>query len=1168
MRLSKIKLVGFKSFVDATTLSFPSNLVGVVGPNGCGKSNVIDAVRWVMGESSAKHLRGSAMLDVIFNGSTTRKPAELAAIELHFSEVNVTQYPPDSEIAIKRQLTRDGQSTYFINNIRCRRKDITDLFLGTGLGPRSYAIIEQGMISRLIEAKPEELRVFLEEAAGISKYKERRKETEQRMQQTRENLGRLDEIRHELDKQIEKLQKQAKQAEKFQELKKTEHLLRAQLHAIRWYELDMSIQELQQPFDEQVAVLEKYLLSLQHLEETYQQQHHARIQAQMALDDKQGQFYTVEGEINRLEQTVEHIQEKIEQLQLDSEQLTNTWQETKQQLEQDEFQLEQIEQELQTTENERNNLQAENKQAIDSLQNAEYQLEAWRSTWDEFNERATTPMQQAQIAKTQLQHLETRLAQNQQRLFRLQEERRSLDPQFAEQAVQQVAAELNVVQAELTDAEVLLTTHHSQVLRLRDDVQAKSARLHEQQSHTHQLSGRLAALEALQEAALGKNSTDLNAWLHAHRLQHNQHLAQLLTVEKKWQAAVEMVLDTMLQALCVDDLTVFQTGLQRPPQGELILFETIHVKSNRSEISAKNATLQEKITIPYQLESLFAGIYITDTLEQAYGLRTQLAAHESVITPQCIWLGAHWLRSQQGDNEKTGIIEREQEINKIAKQLGGYDEEIIKLTNELERQRLALREHELQREHIQQQVDLLRQQSAELQTQYSNRILRLEHLTAQIQRVDEECSELTQQISEDDQSLEETRHHLHTALAEMEQLADEREELTKQRELYQETVEQAREITQESQRLFHQVEVKLESLHTDMKRLQQGGLRLNSRLEQLSEKRYEIQQNLDKQAEPLENLQQELIYYTEQRIEIGETLRQAKQTLTHLEANLSQYNEERHQLEAQSQALRAKLEQARMTIREKEVRKQTIEEQLAVLDLSPVALLAELPGHADEISWLAQIEAAERKIERIGSVNLAALQEFTEQAERKRYLDEQAEDLNKSLVLLENAIKTIDRETRLRFNDTLETVNNNLQDTFPRLFGGGQASLELVGEDVLKAGVAIIARPPGKRNSTIHLLSGGEKALTAIALVFSIFQLNPAPFCLLDEVDAPLDDSNVGRFSSLVQTMADRVQFIFISHNKLAMEMANQLIGITMQEAGVSRPVSVDVDTAISMIVM
>lgn len=1166
MRLSKIKLFGFKSFVDSTTLPFPSNLVGIVGPNGCGKSNVIDAVRWVMGESSAKHLRGAAMLDVIFNGSTTRKASEMAAIELHFSDVNVTQYPPDSDIAIKRQITRDGQSTYFINGTRCRRKDITDLFLGTGLGPRSYAIIEQGMISRLIEAKPDDLRIFLEEAAGISKYKERRKESEQRMQQTRENLARLDEVRHELDKQIDKLQKQAKQAEKFQELKNSEHLLKAQLRAIRWFDLDEVVQSLRQQIDEKATILEDRLLTLHQLEETHKQQRQTRNQAETALNDRQSQFYTVDGEINRLEQTIEHIRDKLEHLHHDNEQLTHNWQDVKHQLENDERQLDQLETELQHAESERETLQIEADEAVESLHNAEYQLEAWRGTWDEFINQVTEPMQRAEVAKNQLLHLESRIHQNQQRFFRLQEEGRGLDAHGAERAVQAIVVDLESVQAALTEVETQLNTHHVAVLRLRDDVQAKSARLHEHHAQTHQLSGRLASLEALQEAALGKNGADLNAWLHVHRLQNTQRLAQLLTVEKTWQSAVEMVLDSRLQALCVEDLSDFQASLQRPPQGELVLFETVSRQS--TQVNSKGVLLQQKVNTPYQLDDLLSGIYAVETVEQAYALREHLDEHESVITPQCVWLGKHWLHSRQGSNEKAGVIEREQEINKIAKQLAVFDEEVIKLTNELERQRLALHKHEQQREQAQQEVDQLRQQLAQLQSQHSNRILRLEHIKAQIQRISEESAELTQQLSADEQSIEETRHTLHTALAEMEKLADEREELTKQGELYQETVEQAREIADEARTAFHQIEVRFEALRTDQGRLQQGILRLNSRLEQLSEKRHEIQINLEKQEHPLENLQSELMDYMQQRSEVEEALLQAKQSLAHLDAALSHYDETRLHLTNESQQLRVELEQARMTSREKEVRKQTLEEQLNAVGLSPVALLAELPEHADESSWIAQIEAVERKLEKIGSVNLAALEEFTEQAERKRYLDEQAADLNKSLSLLDNAIKTIDRETRSRFKHTLDTVNNNLQEMFPRLFGGGQASLELTSDDILKAGVAIMARPPGKRNSTIHLLSGGEKALTAIALVFSIFQLNPAPFCLLDEVDAPLDDANVGRFSHLVKTMADRVQFIFISHNKLAMEMADQLIGITMQEAGVSRPVSVDIETAVSMVAM
>jgi chromosome segregation protein len=1166
MRLSKLRLTGFKSFVDYTTLPFPSNRVGIVGPNGCGKSNVIDAVRWVMGESSAKQLRGAAMSDVIFNGSRTRKPIDQASIELVFEDVNVPQYPEHSEIAVKRQIAKSGQSSYFLNGVRCRRKDITDLFLGTGLGPRSYAIIEQGMISRLIEAKPEELRVYLEEAAGISKYKERRKETEQRMNQTRDNLERLDDVRTELDKQLSKLKRQAKQAEKFQELKNSERLLKAQLQAIRWHALDIAVQEQQQFIDEHAAVLEKDVLALQDFDTTHKQQRESQTIAQNTLNEAQERFYDIENKINRIEQKIQNIEERREQLQEDLEQLNTSQAENQRTLASDEQQVADLTTEIADTETDlAEKLDAE-KFAEQALHEAEDNLREWQYTWDDFNQRSAVPTQTAQVERARMQNLEQRLEQNKQRLLRLDEEGKDIDIKALEKTVVDLETQITEVKATLEQAETTLKTHHETVQTLREETQQQATQLQEYQSQVHKLSGRLASLETLQESALGKDDSQRIAWLENQGLQDAPRLAQSLQVEKNWERAVEVVLGSRLQALCVEDLSTLQTALENLPSGELAFFETPQGQPPLPLGEGRGEGLLNKIQAPWHLTSLLSGVWTAETLSEAYNLRSQLAPHESIITPQGVWLGQNWLHIQHSTDEHAGVLAREQEIHDITEQLQNLDDTVQTLSQELEQQQTALHEQEGAREHAQLRVNDIREQLADLQSHHSGKQARLEHLQAQLQRIANERTELTEQIRQDNQDLQKTSDKLHAALEEMDRLADEREELTKQRDLYQETVAQTSQTWQAAKDERHKIEVRLESMRTDQARLQQGIERLKNQLEQLTEQRYDLQQNLEKQVMPLADLQRELTDYQHRRTEAEEALLQAKQTVEHLEAALGDYEGERQRLETRTNELRTEIEKARMECQGNEVRRQTLEEQLAETEFSPVALLADLPEYADEESWQAQIEAVERKLERIGSVNMAALEEYEEQAERKQYLDSQADDLNNALNSLDNAIKTIDRETRTRFKETLDKVNDFLQTMFPRLFGGGEASLQIIGDDLLKAGVAIMARPPGKRNTHIHLLSGGEKALTAIALVFAIFELNPAPFCMLDEVDAPLDDSNVNRFCTLVKAMSERVQFIFISHNKITMEIADQLIGVTMQEAGVSRLVSVDIDTAVDMV--
>ncbi|EIJ42536.1 chromosome segregation protein SMC [Beggiatoa alba B18LD] len=1168
MRLSKIKLAGFKSFVDSTTIPFPSNRVCVVGPNGCGKSNVIDAVRWVMGESSAKNLRGGAMTDVIFNGSGGRKPVDQASVELWFEAVTIPPYHETGELAIKRLLTRDGDSQYFINGERCRRKDITDLFLGTGLGPRSYAIVEQGMISRFIEAKPDELRVFLEEAAGISKYKERRKETEQRMAQTRDNLDRLNDLREELSKQLEKLKRQAREAERFQELKHSETLLKAQLDAIRWHELNLAVQDMQQQIDEKAIVLQEDLLTLQSLQETHQSQRAARTDAQTHLETVQTQFYTVDSEIKRLEQTIEHGKERFEQLQWDLEQLEDSIQETQSQWQTDKEQAETLNADIAETENYLAELQEAEQQAEITLQEAEADAHTWQMTWEEFTQRANEPTQRAQIERTRLHSLEQRVEQNRQRLQRFENEQQHIDVHSLETALQALESEMADVQADWQEAEALLSAHQETVLQLRDETQQLSAELHEKSAQVHQLSGRLASLEALQEAALGKNNADLEAWLHVQGLDNATHLAQKLTVATGWEQAVEMVLDNYLNALCVNELSDYANALQKPPQGQFML-----VSANNHASTASATTihptwirLRDKVTTDLPIESFLHSIWVADDLNTALSMRTQLTATESIITPQGIWLGANWLHCRQGKDEKTGMIGREQEINRIAKQLETLDQAVLHLNQTVEQKRIQLREIEGQRDQVQQRVNQVRQHFSALQSQQGGKQARVEAVRAQLNRIQSEKAELIQQINQDESDIVETRTSLHAALAEMEQLADEREDLNAKKSRAQEITLQSRQAWQTAREARHQVEMTLGTHRTNFSRLQQAIERLEDRLSQLHEQRNDLQKNLEKQVDPTETLHQDLSVYQEKRSEIEETLRQAKQTVEHLEQAMTHYEEQRRILENRSGELRAVLEQLRIDSQAKAVRKQTLDERFAQSEFSPIALVGELPEYADEASWVAQIDAVERKLERIGAVNMAALAEYEQESQRKQYMDEQWTDLTDALEQLENAIRTIDRETRSRFKQTVDSVNATLQVTFPKLFGGGEARLELTSDDLLKAGVAIMARPPGKRNSTIHLLSGGEKALTALSMVFAIFELNPAPFCMLDEVDAPLDDTNVGRYSELIKAMSERVQIIFISHNKIAMEVANQLMGVTMQEAGVSRLVSVDINEAVGMV--
>jgi chromosome segregation protein len=1170
MRLSHIKLVGFKSFVDSTTLLFPSNKVGIVGPNGCGKSNIIDAVRWVMGEISAKKLRGGAMSDVIFNGSSTRQAVDQASIELHFEEVNNEKFPPNSAIFVKRQVSRNGQSAYFLNNVRCRRKDITDLFLGTGLGGDNYAIIEQGMISRLIEAKPEELRIFVEEAAGISKYKERRKETEVHIAQTNENIGKLNEVINELTRQLNKLKKQVKEAERFEKLKELESLSKAKLLAFRWHEFDKAVQSQEQSIAEKSSILENNTTTADSLESTNQQQRKDYAIAQKTLTEVQNRFHILNNEINRLSQTIDHTNERCEQLQWDLEELDSTIEKSERHIDADKQKIARLNISLRESENEKTQLQQLEFQTQSAFQNAETQRQAWQTKWDVFNQRAIVPMQQAEVAKTRITHLEQRIAQNQQHLDKLSREEQGIDIVELEGILKILSIDIEKASTELAEAIQHLDGHQKTALILRNTVQHISAQLIDNQAKKNQWNGRLASLETLQESALGKSDVKLHTWLKNNQLTDIPRLAQFLRVESGWEKAVEIVLGYSLQSLCLENLDSLKALWNKPPQGNVAFFEEGNEEwgvGNR-ERGIGEEYLVSKVHTSLNIENLFAGIHIADSLEKAYEMRKNLALTESVITPQGIWLGINWLRSFQGNDKEAGILAREKEIADLKVELKKVLENIKQLSNTLEEQQFNLREHEENRDKTQRQVNVIQEKLGQWQSQYGGKKARLEHIKIQLQRITDERVELNTQNNEHNQSLIIIHQDLEKALAVMNQLADEREMLTRERDFRQSTVEKCRREWLSTKENVHRMAMRMETLHSEHTHLSEELSRLTERLERLQDEHTDLKSNLEKHRAPLTDLENELGDYQEERTETEVHLNQAKQAVENLESALSQYEMQRRNLDSQNNELRGTLEQERLRCQANKVHRETLESQLAETPFSPVALLAELPEDANEENLQAESESVSEKLQKIGSVNMVALDEFKEQSERKAFLDAQAEDLTTALNALKNAIATIDREIRIRFKQTFDKVNDSLSVLFPQLFGGGQARLVLVGDDkdVLNADISIMAHPPGKRHTNIHLLSGGEKALTAIALVFAFFELNPAPFCMLDEVDAPLDDTNVGRFCGLVKTISKSVQIIFISHNKITMEMADQLIGVTMQEAGVSRLVAVDIEKAMDMV--
>ena len=1158
MRLKSIKLSGFKSFVDPTHVQFPSNMCAVVGPNGCGKSNVIDAVRWVMGESSAKNLRGEHMTDVIFNGSVNRQPVGQASIELIFDNQDGSlggEYASYAEISIRRQVTREGQSEYFLNGTKCRRRDITDIFLGTGLGPRSYAIIEQGMISRLIESKPEELRVFIEEAAGISKYKERRKETESRMRRTLENLERRTDVREELERQLQHLQRQAQAAEKYSGFKQEERTLKAQLQALQWRSLDERIGSAKHDIGEMEIKLESVIAEHRQVDAHIEDLRVQHTDASDSFNEVQARYYGIGSEVARIEQTIKHQQERSRQLDEDLRETEQSFQQAERHLEEDRTRQQQWQQEITAVGPELERLQTAEQASAQALLDAEEHMQSWQQEWDDFNQQAARPRQQAEVQQSRIQHLEQALQRIQQRIAKLEEEKETLVAGPADERCnalgEQIAEqELTMAAAQKRSAELL-----EQVNNGREQRSAVSSTLDAARGELQQQRGRLASLEALQQAAAGAGEA-VESWLGDNELAGRPRLLEEIKVDPEWQRAVETVLGDSLRAVCVDRIDSFAMALANAPRGDVMLFEA------GGGNAAAPDSLAGKLSGAAHLSGRLGAVLVANSLEDALARRGSLQPHQSLITREGLWVGPDWVRVSTPADDEGGVIARQQELEELGSEVSRGEQRCTELQEELAALDRSLKEFEQQRHDAQGELQRIGREHAELSAQLSGEQAKIEQISKRRDDVNREIDESHAQFQGEQQGLVEARQLLASAIETMERDSRRREELLSQRDATRTRLDDARQAARHDKDAAHQTAMQHQSLQAQLASMTQSIERTTVQVRQLVERKESLTENIRSNNQPLDGLQQELESQLEKRLAVESELGQARDRVAALDGELRDSETERAAIEQRTAVARGQLEQKRLENQTLQVQRETLEKTLAESDHTAEAMLAETPEEAEETEWQRRLEQVGNRIARLGPINLAAIDEFTQQSERKNYLDAQNEDLETALKTLESAIRKIDRETRNRFRETFDQVNSSLQELFPRVFGGGSAYLEMTGEDLLYTGITIMARPPGKKNATIHLLSGGEKALTAIALVFSIFRLNPAPFCMLDEVDAPLDDANTGRYARMVKEMSEQVQFIFITHNKITMEMADHLMGVTMQEPGVSRLVTVDVDEA------
>ncbi len=1167
MRLTSIKMAGFKSFVDPTTLNFPTSMVGIVGPNGCGKSNIIDAVRWVMGESS-KHIRGDTMEDVIFNGSSTRKPIGQASIELVFDNSDGKlggEYSSFAEIAVRRQATRDGISKYFLNGTKCRRKDIVQLFLGTGLGPKSYAIIEQGMISRLIDAKPEELRVYLEEAAGISKYKERRRETETRIRHTRENLDRLNDVIEEITKRIEHLQRQAKAAERYKELKAEERKVKTELLALRWQSHQEEVQERKNAMEHKETESQKVVADIRAIEaeiEILRQQHTDEIEQ---FNQVQGDYYKLGGEISRVEQSISHVKELNSRYDEELKQVQEAWEQSEKGLLDEQAKSDDLEIKIAEIEPRLNAAREELNSNSEKLGEAESKMAKWQDAWEALSVRIAEPAQVVEIEASRIEYLENHLEQLAERKDKLLEDLRRFSQLKSSKQSEDFVSRVNETSTALQTISPKILELSKSISAGRDTSQTLGVQLEKAREQLQTKQTELSSLQALQRVVLGEEGKDVSRWLDQHGLSDAPRLMDRLKTEAGWEAAVETVLGDYLEAVCVDELTQIASSVKDIKTGRMMVLSQSVSSASHTDHSL-GETLISKVKAPVDLSDKLGSIFVANDIRSALQKSASLEAGQSVITRDGVWLGAGWLRVSRMAANKGNVLQRKNEILNLGKEVQAQQDAIIKMVSELEACQRELYENEKQRDTVQGSLSDAQKVHAQAEAEMSGWESEKEHVERQEEQLGDYLDDVNRQFKQSEEELEESRASKQQADSVLEGLDVERKSLLEQRDSAAFHLDGVRSEEVERRDSTHRLALNLESFRSSLNATHAALERMKEQAGQLKERERSLHLSIEDGSAPLVELNEKLKEYVDQRVKIEHSLADARMVAQKTEELVRSKQEHNVETQRNLEQLRNELNELQLAWQESNVRSKTVQEQLHEYDVAPEAVLMDLDEEATLQKWEEKTEKLERKINRLGPINLAAIGEFEEHNERKEYLDKQHEDLTNALEILEDAIRKIDKETKDRFKDIFDNVNSHLQVMYPRLFGGGKAYLEMTGDDLLTTGVAIMARPPGKRLSSIQLMSGGEKALTAVALVFSLFELNPAPFCLLDEVDAPLDDANVTRFCDLLKDMSERVQFIYITHNKNTMEYANQLLGITMYEPGVSRIVSVDVDAAAEMV--
>ncbi len=1160
MKLEKIKLAGFKSFPDQVTIDILSNVTAIVGPNGCGKSNIVDAVSWALGHD-AREVRAAYADDVIFSGTGARKAMGLSSVELLFDNTDNTaggQYASYNQISIRRRVDRNRESKYFINNTRCRRRDIHDIFANTGLGTHGYAIIEQGMISRIIEAKPDEMRLYIEEVAGISKYRDRKRDAETRMRHTRENLARVRDICEEIDKQLRKLKRQAGDAERFKKLKDAQHKLSIRVLVLEYRQYDEQRLNHEKQLSELRLKLESNQTEITTSETRTQELRLAQDEWNEKLNQTRERFYALNTEIAGIEQDIANRRKNAEQLSQEQEAIEQAIQKCETRDQEQERRRAQLRQKLQTVE--QSIVQANDKMATyqRQLNEAEQKQSQLRFEWDSHHSSGKEVLDNVEVYRVKIDYCVKGLDNIQSRISEITERRAAIKPDTAKAQLKQEQHELQTLEQTLSLHEQGIRDHTDEAVKLQSQIDGTLKDTHEAGIYVQNLRGRLASLKALQEEEAEQAPEGFTDWLQKNSLSDVKKVVDYLEVEAGWEKAVEQVLGYKLSGMEVDALDNYIKTSSEIKSGRLTMIEPAMPPADIPQDS-----LATKIKNSTAIQALLAHIYIADNSELAMQRRARLASHESLITAGGLWLGKHWMQLHR-NYEHNGMLSRRREIEQLQSEITTADKKVNDLQAQTSSLRNRLQVCEEGREQTRLKLQTCMNDISDIKLQMQQTEIKIKQENDLMQNLDSELNRLSERETDMRKQSEALQKDYEQATALASGHDSSGSVLEQQRVESEEAVAATRNRISEQQRQLHEIEIEQHSLITELKGLDEALEQNRQQRTDLIHQREAMKAATQNSREPIAQRQAEIQGLINRREELEATISECNTTLKDSQSQIHELEAQHKSLHEARENMQAQHEQRHGSHQAAVARCNDLRQKLSDVDSAPEQLVNS-EATEDITQVRTDLEKVEQKISRMGSINLIAIEEFEELNERKSYLDNQNQDLVSALESIRQAISKIDRESKEKFKNTFEQINDKLGAIFKRLFNGGYARLELVEQNWLESGVSIMVYPPGKKLSSIRLLSGGEKALSALAVVFAIFELRPAPFCILDEVDAPLDENNILNFCKLIDDMSEKVQFMVITHSRLTMESVSALIGVTMAEPGISRLVSVNVEEAVKM---